>query len=245
MSEVQEQADFPWPYQIRRSGRAKRFIVKLSACKGVEVIYPRHANRQQAVAFMLSQRDWVEKRAHYYPILSSPTGLGGLLVPHELVLSALDRWYDCQWHRGGSQGRYALQSSEQVLTWSGSSQFIEPYLPALRQWLKQQATAYLEPIFHSLAAQAGFEFSKVSWRFQKTLWGSCNHKKAISLNVKLLFLPYEVVRYVMIHELCHTRYLSHCRQFWRCVAQHDVDYQAQESYLRKGIFDHPSWVGLL
>lgn len=66
-----------------------------------------------------------------------------------------------------------------------------------------------------LSAQHGFYYNKVSIRNQKTRWGSCSAKNDISLNMKLLKLPQELVDYVILHELVHTRIKSHTKAFWR------------------------------
>jgi YgjP-like, metallopeptidase domain len=50
---------------------------------------------------------------------------------------------------------------------------------------------------------------------QRTRWASCSAKKNLSLNTKLLFLSPDLVRYVLIHELCHTVYMDHSKEFWR------------------------------
>jgi predicted metal-dependent hydrolase len=66
-----------------------------------------------------------------------------------------------------------------------------------------------------LSARHGFSYNKVSIRNQKTRWGSCSVKNDISLNMNLLRLPQELVDYVMLHELVHTRVKDHTRIFWR------------------------------
>ena len=48
---------------------------------------------------------------------------------------------------------------------------------------------------------------------------SCSTRGTISLNYKLLFLPRPLVRYVLLHELCHTRQSNHAVAFWALVAQ--------------------------
>ena len=65
-----------------------------------------------------------------------------------------------------------------------------------------------------LAEKHGFTYSKVSIRNQRTRWGSCSHKKNISLNMKLVLLPEELIDYVILHELVHIRIHSHDKKFW-------------------------------
>ncbi|MBW2171755.1 MAG: M48 family metallopeptidase [Deltaproteobacteria bacterium] len=66
-----------------------------------------------------------------------------------------------------------------------------------------------------LSEQHGFCYNKVSIRNQKTRWGSCSANDDISLNMKLLKLPQELIDYVILHELVHTRIKNHTKAFWR------------------------------
>ncbi len=65
-----------------------------------------------------------------------------------------------------------------------------------------------------LALQHGFTCNRVSFRYQKTRWGSCSVKNNISLNMKLALLPDELADYVILHELVHTRIKNHSPAFW-------------------------------
>ena len=65
-----------------------------------------------------------------------------------------------------------------------------------------------------LATIHRFTFNEVSIRNQKTRWGSCSRKNNISLNVKLALLPEDLVDYVILHELVHTRIANHSNGFW-------------------------------
>ena len=65
-----------------------------------------------------------------------------------------------------------------------------------------------------LAEKHGFTYNKVYVRNQRTRWGSCSHKNNVSLNIKLLKLPHELMDYVILHELVHTRIHNHSKEFW-------------------------------
>ncbi len=67
-----------------------------------------------------------------------------------------------------------------------------------------------------------------------TLWGTCSHdNKKISLNFRLLFMPGEVLDYVIVHELAHTKYKSHGKRFWGLVAKIIPDYDERRKWLRE------------
>jgi hypothetical protein len=101
----------------------------------------------------------------------------------------------------------------------------------------------LAPWLAELAAEQGFRHGPVQIRLQRSRWGSCSAKGAISLNLALLFQPPAVLRYVLLHELAHTRHLNHSRAFWAVVAACEPDYKRLDRQLRKdGWRNVPSWV---
>lgn len=65
-----------------------------------------------------------------------------------------------------------------------------------------------------LAVKHGFTYNRVFIRNQKTKWGSCSRQNNIGLNVKLVVLPDELIDYVILHELAHTKVRNHSRHFW-------------------------------
>ncbi|MFC2010387.1 M48 family metallopeptidase [Chloroflexota bacterium] len=79
---------------------------------------------------------------------------------------------------------------------------------------KVDARKRLTDRLYHLAREHGFTCNNVSVREQRTRWGSCSHKNNISLNVKLVLLPKELIDYVMLHELVHTRIHNHSKKFW-------------------------------
>ena len=67
---------------------------------------------------------------------------------------------------------------------------------------------------NQLAKAHGFSYNRVFIRNQKTRWGSCSNKNNISLNINLVRLPDELIDYIVLHELMHTRIKNHSRRFW-------------------------------
>lgn len=84
-----------------------------------------------------------------------------------------------------------------------------------------------------LAKRHGFTFNKVSMRNQKTRWGSCSRNNNISLNMKLVLLPEELIEYVILHELVHTRIPNHSKDFWGELDKYAGNSKAIASKLKK------------
>ena len=79
--------------------------------------------------------------------------------------------------------------------------------------LRRQAKAYLPGRLAELAAQHGFSYNQVRIKHNVSNWGSCSAKKNINLNLNLMRLPEELQDYVMLHELCHLKYMNHGKEF--------------------------------
>ena len=79
--------------------------------------------------------------------------------------------------------------------------------------LRAQAKRELPPRLAALAAQHGFTYNKVFIKNNVSNWGSCSSLKNINLNLRLVTLPQELQDYVILHELCHLRYLNHGKEF--------------------------------
>ena len=84
-----------------------------------------------------------------------------------------------------------------------------------------------------LAEKHRFTYNRVFMRNQDTRWGSCSHKNNISLNVKLVVLPEELIDYVILHELVHTRIHNHSKRFWAELDKYVGNGRVIASKLRK------------
>jgi len=87
--------------------------------------------------------------------------------------------------------------------WNGISYF-----------LRKEAKRLLPDRTKQLADKYGFTFSEVKIQSSKTRWGSCSSAKSINLSLYLMLLPANLIDYVILHELCHTREMNHGDRFW-------------------------------
>jgi hypothetical protein len=104
---------------------------------------------------------------------------------------------------------------------------------AIKRALKIEAKKYLEPRLDLIADKYGFSYTGLNLKPMKSRWGSCNSEKKITLNIYLLMLPWNLIDYVLLHELAHTKHLHHGPAFWNSISQVMPDFKLRRKELKQ------------
>ncbi len=220
--------------RLRHSQRARRLRLQFS-CRGeLEVVVPVACSEAEALAFVARNRAWVERaRARWQAQRTLPAARDGLR-PQEVALPAIGGHWQVVYRR--QRGVRQLGGMLQVA--EGDDEAVAGRLQA---WLQDKARQHLSPWLQRTSERLNLPFAGASLRNQKTRWGSCSSRGRISLNRNLLFLSPELVDYLFVHELCHTRQLDHSARFWALVAGFEPDYRRLERELGRAMCHVPLW----
>ena len=88
----------------------------------------------------------------------------------------------------------------------------------------------------------GVSYGSITIRSQRTRWGSCSSKGNLNFNCLLMLTPEDVVRYVVVHELCHRKEMNHSPKFWAEVERILPDYRKSIQWLKE---NGPALIGRL
>ncbi len=90
---------------------------------------------------------------------------------------------------------------------------------ACERALSAEAGTILPHRIKSLSLLHGYPYKELKIRKLTSRWGSCSSQKTITLSYFLMQLPWELIDYVILHELVHTRHLNHSPGFWRSLEE--------------------------
>ena len=103
----------------------------------------------------------------------------------------------------------------------------------LISFLKKTAQKYISERVKLISNLFGFSYNKISINSAKTCWGSCSLNNNLHFTYKLIMCPEDVVDYIVLHELCHTKIKNHSKEFWMQVEKCNPFYKAHERWLKK------------
>ena len=228
-------------FSVRESGRAKRLSIKVYPRGRVEVVVPKRTRARDVQSFVDENRDWIRRTRESFAAQHPPEPFA---LPERIRLAAIDRRFDVDYRPrpGAASVRYRRRKDDLVL--SGDVADEKRCVAAIKRWLAAVAKEEFEPRLRDLSTLTGQPFARLQVRGQKTCWGSHSSTGTISLNYCLLFLEPALVRYLMVHELCHARHMNHSRRFWRAVSRFEPEYRRLDRNLGDAWPRIPGWLGI-
>lgn len=116
-----------------------------------------------------------------------------------------------------------IDSSPRISLPKISKQVLPVYMKTARD-LVEQRILYFNQYYK-------YHYNTIRIKNQSAQWGSCSSKRNLNFNFKLMFLPTELLDYVVVHELCHLKQLNHSKKFWDLVELTIPDYREREKKL--------------
>ena len=231
-----------YQYTVRVSPRAKYVRLKVSARDGVVVVVPKGFDEAGIPDLVRRKQRWIEAAFKELETRRAAAAAAPVrLLPERIVLPAMGQEWSVEYRPTDESWVTAAPREGQRLIVSGNVAEHRLCSEVLRRWMQGLTYRHLVPLLGRLAEENGFQVNRVLVRLQKTRWASCSARKTVSINQKALFLPPQFVRYILIHELCHTVHLNHSARFWALVAEHVPDYREIRRELRTAWKLVPEW----
>lgn len=197
----------------------------------------RHKDLEDLVS---SHEEWLKghlKRAHEYqqkfPLRKFIPGeeylLQGRMIPLQITTAPSRKW-KVEKHQGQLVAQVPKNFKELYAT---PKELRQAGLNEIRSFYKAFGVKVLRQRMEHWSIVTGLEPKKVSFRSQKTLWGSCSSQGNISLNWRMVAFSQEIYDYILVHELCHLVHQNHGPHFWKLVGKFVPHYELHRRWLRQ------------
>lgn len=234
----------PIPYSIRVSPRARYLRFRVTVDKGLEVVVPRGYDQRRIPEVLTTNQHWVQSAMQRVEEVrrrqsAEPTQA----IPNTITFLSVNRVWHVETVATRARSVTIEEPAPDRLIVRGRIEDTELCEAALQRWVMRQAHDILIPWLGQISREIGIPFTKTAIRKQKSRWGSCSRIGTISLNSKLLFIDPDLVRYILIHELCHIREMNHSPRFWKLVSTYYKPYKQAHPRLTVAWRTMPRWVG--
>lgn len=180
--------------------------------------YPKH----QIESFLTEKTEWIQKKLQSIPkdIPNKLNFAEGESFPiFGKLYPILNIEKGCYWD---PENGFFIQPLDQVLIRQKKAKLI----------LKSLLQNKVNPIIKEYERTLNTKVNKVSYKPMRSLWGSCNSKNEISINLSLVHCPDFVIEYIVVHEMAHTLQHNHSKKFWEIVNSQIPNYKLVEKWLK-------------
>ena len=204
-------------YLLKRSTTAKLIWLNIKRQTGLTVTIPQNYKVRYLQEYLELNTEWILRNLDKY--CSEPAEPSAKDVRPAHTISYLGKNMKVmQKHNGSRLTNVKLQQNKIIISLGLAKQNLS--CSELEHWLKAQATKLIKEKVKYFSGLMSLEYNRVVIRDQKSRWGSCSCRKNLNFNWRLIMAPEPVLDYVIIHELCHLKDMSHSKSFWSIVEEY-------------------------
>jgi predicted metal-dependent hydrolase len=198
---------------ISKKTNATRIKMRVHPEKGVLVTIPYSASFSEAETFIAKNIDWLKEKTTSQKISGEVT----LFKPDSVFQSRKTIVRFIQHEKNSisaklKHGNLDFYYNPTSIDFNNSEiqEFIKK---AILKALKIEAEPFLVDKTKKLAAAHNIKINSISIGTAGTRWGSCNSRDELNLSCRLMFLPDNLIDYIILHELCHVAHKNHSKRF--------------------------------
>lgn len=210
----------------------KTLGIKVFPDKSVNVIAPHDSSIEKVREKLKNKASWIVKQQDFF-LSFHPLTPARKFVSGETHLY-LGRQYRLKLHQASyTSVRLAgghIHVSLEDINDKSAIQIL------LKLWYKEKAEYHFNQLFEELKSISKNFYDEeplLTYSWMKKRWGTCNKTGKIQLNLELIKTPKKCIEYVIVHELCHLKYLNHSTAFYTLLEKTYPDWKATKDRLEK------------
>lgn len=193
---------------------AKRVILRVKTDGTVMVSMPSLRSEKGAEEFLLSRKNWIKEMKKKMLLKVGPkkmyiNDLEKVTHFHSLKFNS---------HNQGHKLFMRVSNNAIIITHPeniqrDNEQIQELVRKGILIALRKEAVTHLKPRLEFFSQKFNLPFNSLSFKDNKTNWGSCSGRNNINLNIHIMRLPNHLQDYVLLHELAHIKHKDHSPAF--------------------------------
>lgn len=191
--------------ETRRGARNVTLRPKTNPHKEIHISKPWTTSTSFVLKFVESKRKWIE---HIFDAAPDKEK-----IAPGMVLEIFGRPINLIHDENMRSNKY-VDNDKMILCIGGGADMFER---RVRDFIKSELLIEIKKIIKTTPRE--FWPKHISLRDTSSRWGSCSTTGNMSFSWRLAFAPYEVMRYVVMHELSHTKHMDHSPEFWATVSE--------------------------
>lgn len=209
----------PIHVHVRYSLKAKRIGIKVSE-KGPELVLPKNGYAQ-GYSFLLTKESWIRRVIKNIPKVahSEKNKIPIFNEIHEIN------------HIKATSCKIEIKD-QKIDIYSRD----ESGIHVLKLFLQKILLTELLKMIKTLSEEYNLHPAKIQLTQNKGKWGSCSRKTHLTFNWRLVFAPKYVIKYIVVHELCHIKEMNHSKNFWALVEVIYPQYKLAKLWLKQNSF---------
>ncbi|MCE7735591.1 MAG: M48 family metallopeptidase [Candidatus Heimdallarchaeota archaeon] len=224
-------------YSLHRSPKRRSIGIQVHLEKGLVVRAPTKVNLKKIEEFLQKKEDWISKKMFYRDDVNSKSESRDFLtnetidvlgrpliinyVPHnskrlklEFVSDKLHFYLPQEYNRELNRNKLKMK---------------------IISWYKEFAVKIIQSRLPIFTFQLDLYPKDVKIRFYKSRWGACRDDGIIIFNWRIIQAPIEIIDYVIVHELCHLKFMNHSKQYWNLVESVYPNYKESRKWLKENV----------
>ena len=194
------------PVNFIKNRRSKNIKIRVKPDQSVHVSFPFYVSMFEVSQFVNKNMGWISEQQQKFKTIKSKIEAGQIKTKLHLI-TVIE----------GSENKTKVNFNEiEIRLADFDSESSRSYLGNVMVGIYRfEAHKILPSRLSELAQKHGFQFNRLTIRNNKRNWGSCSARNNISLNLQMMKLPDELIEYILLHELVHTRIKNHGPHFWQ------------------------------
>lgn len=226
MAQKKAQIDGIGEVIVAKRRGTKHIRLSVTATGSIRVSVPYWLPYEAGLRFASSKKGWIAKQMQVHPTVLLEDG------------QRIGKAHHLQFVAGPKLRGVIKETVIQVVVPAGLSiadqQVQDRATSVCEKALRQEAEHLLPQRLQILAQKHTLNYRSVEVKKLRSRWGSCSERKNIVLSLYLMQLPWDLIDYVLLHELAHTVHMHHGAAFW----QQMEDWLPNYKQLRKAVKAH-------